>query len=262
MLTSNYKTLKNLTLLLSSFYLSACSVQPLVANPQPQQQITKETSVATPTLQVMPTTGAINYTYIISGDGLAAPLQAFDDGAFLFLQLKPGQMPPLPYTNDGQLVDYEMRNQIMVLPKLNSVSLRYGQRRAYVEHKSVEIVRFPSSPQLTATSQTNGLASTSFEVSKPPAPPPPPPIIQPVVKPNQTKEVFVLPIDVTITQLIAKTGLKKGEKVKICYNRVIKAHQAASFMKKEIERMIDGSLIILDPSCTSDQFQVSFISQE
>lgn len=93
-----------------------------------------------PELQVIKTYSAHDYRYLIYGDPVVAPQQAFSDGQFLYLQLKPEQVPPLAYTRSGDLIEYEVTRQIVKMPKIDSVVLRIGPRKAYVDHKDAGIV--------------------------------------------------------------------------------------------------------------------------
>jgi hypothetical protein len=75
----------------------------------------------------------INHGYRISGDPYAAPLQAFDDGSNLYLQLRDTSRPPVPFTPDNKPVVYEVRAPYLVMPILDRVKLRYGTQQAVVE---------------------------------------------------------------------------------------------------------------------------------
>lgn len=75
--------------------------------------------------------GAINDQYAVSGDGPAAPVQAFDDGQWLYVQLRDPMTPPAPIGPHGP-VQYQMRGPYLVLPMMDRVELRLGQHRAHV----------------------------------------------------------------------------------------------------------------------------------
>lgn len=75
--------------------------------------------------------GAINDQYVVSGDGPAQPVQAFDDGQWLYVQLRDPMMPPAPIGPSGP-VQYQMRGPYLVLPLMDRVELRLGQHRAHV----------------------------------------------------------------------------------------------------------------------------------
>lgn len=74
---------------------------------------------------------AINDQYTVSGDGPAQPVQAFDDGQWLYVQLRDPMLPPAPIGPNGP-VQYQMRGPYLVLPLMDRVELRLGQYRAHV----------------------------------------------------------------------------------------------------------------------------------
>lgn len=75
--------------------------------------------------------GAINDQYAVSGDGPAQPVQAFDDGQWLYVQLRDPMLPPAPIGPNGP-IQYQMRGPYLVLPLMDRVELRLGQYRAHV----------------------------------------------------------------------------------------------------------------------------------
>lgn len=78
----------------------------------------------------------INHSYRVAGDAFVAPVQAFDDGASLYLQLRDASRPPAVFTPEGVAVSYTIRPPYMVLPLANKLVLKYGQRQASVESAS------------------------------------------------------------------------------------------------------------------------------
>lgn len=101
-----------------------------------------------------------DYRYYIHGDPVVAPIQAFSDNEYLYLQLKPKQVPPIPYTKNGELIEYDVMRSIMRLPKEPVVILRLGPRKAMVEHREENIVKLASSP--IAFDSPASSARTSF----------------------------------------------------------------------------------------------------
>jgi len=79
----------------------------------------------------------INHSYKISGDPLVAPLQAFDDGKRLYLQLKSQNQPPVPFADDGRPIVYELNQPYMTIPILSRITMRLGQRVAVIEAAGV-----------------------------------------------------------------------------------------------------------------------------
>lgn len=75
--------------------------------------------------------GAINDQYAVSGDHPAQPVQAFDDGQWLYVQLRDPMTPPAPFGPGGP-VQYQMRGPYLVLPLMDRVELRLGPHRAHV----------------------------------------------------------------------------------------------------------------------------------
>lgn len=74
---------------------------------------------------------AINDAYIVSGDGPALPIQAFDDGRWLYVQLRDPMNPPAPVGPNGPIA-YQMRGPYIVVPMMPSLSLHLGGYRASV----------------------------------------------------------------------------------------------------------------------------------
>lgn len=77
------------------------------------------------------TASAINDQYAVSGDAPAQPVQAFDDGQWLYVQLRDPMTPPAPIGPNGP-VQYQMRGPYLVLPLMDRVELRLGRYRAQV----------------------------------------------------------------------------------------------------------------------------------
>lgn len=122
-------------------WLAACATH----SPQPQTEPPRDGGAQareqSPALGVIKTMDRHDYRYLIYGDPVVAPAQAFSDAHYLYLQLKPDQHPPLAYTRGGDLIEYDVIRSIMRLPKIDSVVLRIGTRRAYVDHKEARIIR-------------------------------------------------------------------------------------------------------------------------
>lgn len=76
---------------------------------------------------------SINHAYRIAGDPAAAPIQAFDDGTQLFLQLRDVRRPPVPTDTENRPMLYEIRAPYMLLPLTDKVRLRYGAQQASVD---------------------------------------------------------------------------------------------------------------------------------
>jgi hypothetical protein len=73
----------------------------------------------------------INSRYQISGDEQASPVQAFDDGRSLYLQLNNPADPPAPIGPAGP-VSYTIRGPYMILPIIPAFTLRFGPYQARV----------------------------------------------------------------------------------------------------------------------------------
>lgn len=78
----------------------------------------------------------ISYSYRITGARETSPLQVFDDGAKLYLQLSPARLmaPPVPFAEDGRPVEYEIRPPYMVLPLMDRLVLRVGGTKTLIEN--------------------------------------------------------------------------------------------------------------------------------
>jgi len=74
---------------------------------------------------------SINDAYSVSGDAPALPVQAFDDGQWLYVQLRDPMNPPAPFGPHGP-IQYQMRGPYLVLPILSDVTLRLGHFQARV----------------------------------------------------------------------------------------------------------------------------------
>lgn len=77
----------------------------------------------------------INYAYRIAGAKEIAPLQVFDDGKKLYLQMTNARLaaPPVPFAADGSPVTYEVRPPYLVLPKMERLTLRVGSMRTLIQ---------------------------------------------------------------------------------------------------------------------------------
>lgn len=73
----------------------------------------------------------LNHSYRVTGDLQAAPVQAFDDGRQLFVQLRNPMDPPAPIGPAGP-VAYQIRGPYLVLPLMPHVRLRFGPYEAAV----------------------------------------------------------------------------------------------------------------------------------
>lgn len=73
----------------------------------------------------------INSHYQVIGDEQASPIQAFDDGRALYLQLSNPADPPAPVGPAGPMA-YTIRGPYMVLPIVPAFSLRFGPYQARV----------------------------------------------------------------------------------------------------------------------------------
>jgi hypothetical protein len=93
-----------------------------------------------PDVAPLPLSGQLDHGYVITGDPVVAPIQAFSDNAHLYLQLRSDQIPPIATTRDGALLEYDVRRSLVILPKADYVDLRLGPRRASVQRKGLSIV--------------------------------------------------------------------------------------------------------------------------
>lgn len=88
----------------------------------------------------------INSKYNIRGDRAIAPIQVFDDGQRMFLQLRRTDIPPVPIDSEnGRPLSYIIDGPYMVIPMLPAaVVLRYGQREATILSTTREIRPLPA----------------------------------------------------------------------------------------------------------------------
>ncbi len=101
----------------------------------------------------------INSKYNIRGDRAIAPIQVFDDGQRMFLQLRRTDIPPVPIDNEsGRPLSYTIDGPYMVISALPAaVVLRYGQREATVLSTTREIRTAPSGGLTPAVPAGGGL---------------------------------------------------------------------------------------------------------
>jgi len=79
-----------------------------------------------------PAVSVINDDWRVWGDAQARPVQAFDDGRALYLQLRNPAEPPAVMGPNGPLA-YSMHGPYMVLPILPYMHLQYGPYQATVQ---------------------------------------------------------------------------------------------------------------------------------
>lgn len=72
-----------------------------------------------------------NYQYRVYGDAQALPVQAFDDGEQLYIQIRDPATPPAAIGAAGP-IPFKIRGHYLILPRTHAVTLRYGQYRADV----------------------------------------------------------------------------------------------------------------------------------
>lgn len=106
----------------------------------------------------------INSDYRISGSSVAAPIQVFDDGSQMYIQLRDLSVVPAPIV-DGVPVDYRIRGHYLVLPLFPQVDLRLGHETARIERAG-----FAGGQQAKVFTTVDPLAD--IRLSQPPPPPP------------------------------------------------------------------------------------------
>ncbi|HGM5506802.1 TPA: hypothetical protein ACKPYM_000792 [Stenotrophomonas maltophilia] len=77
------------------------------------------------------TAASFNYQYEVQGDQPAAPIQAFDDGSQLYVQLRDPSAPPVPMGVNGPM-QYRIKGYYMVLPMVPTLTLHMGRYQARV----------------------------------------------------------------------------------------------------------------------------------
>lgn len=75
---------------------------------------------------------SMSYAYRVSGDPQARPVQAFDDGSQMYVQLRDSTNPPIPVGPNGPML-YSIRGPYMVMPITGNITLRFGPFSAYVQ---------------------------------------------------------------------------------------------------------------------------------
>lgn len=74
----------------------------------------------------------INGDWRVSGDAPARPVQAFDDGRTLYIQLRDPTLPPAPFGPNGPL-PFKVDGPYIRVPVTDVVTLRFGSATARVE---------------------------------------------------------------------------------------------------------------------------------
>ncbi|MCX8016319.1 MAG: TrbG/VirB9 family P-type conjugative transfer protein [Rhodocyclaceae bacterium] len=201
-----------------------------------------------PELRRLTGSGRIYFGYRIWGDPGAAPSQVFDDGVYQYLQFKQGEPPPIPFTHDGRLLEYEvLQGGLTKILKQPAVVLRLGPRVAYVEHADVRIIGLPGSsatPSAAAAPSQRGLSAEmapSAAASAPPrALPPAPP----------RAETLVLDLDEAIRapqQILGQ--LDKSKRLFIChYPSVQELRRVRSLV--DILKQAAAVEVVLSDACT------------
>lgn len=116
----------------------------------------------------------INTAYRVTGHPDAAPVQVFDDGVSLFVQLRDHSKVPAPFVN-GQPAEYRIRGHYLVLPLLASFELRLGPAVVTVTRSGLPAGQqakvFASVDPLASGSETGAAAHVAPSNPVPPATP-------------------------------------------------------------------------------------------
>lgn len=72
-----------------------------------------------------------NYSYRVFGDQPALPVQAFDDGEQLYIQLRDPAAPPAAIGANGP-IPFKIKGHYLIVPLVDALTLRYGGYRADV----------------------------------------------------------------------------------------------------------------------------------
>jgi len=92
-----------------------------------------------------PPSAYFDFSWVLSGDRLAAPLQVFDDGRHMWLQFSPSQGIPqlLGHTPQGWMaLDYAVQGAYVVLNSVwQQLQVKAGGLEALVERQDTEPVR-------------------------------------------------------------------------------------------------------------------------
>ncbi len=190
-------------------------------NPPPQDQ--------KPEPIIVPTMGPHDYRYVIHGDPVVAPKQAFSDNAYLYLSFAPDQQLPLAYTTNGDIVEYDVFKNFIRMRKLDAVVLRIGPRRAYVNHQEVNIIR-PYAEQLDKANAVLGI-----EVSYP------------------DQKSIVIDHDTPVSDVIKRTMNWRG--VHICHAPTVAAYKAVQRFEAAL-RALDKRVSI-SSTCDGDNISLN-----
>lgn len=122
---------------------------------------------------------AINSQYRLAGDEQAMPVQAFDDGRNLYVQLRDPANPPAPVGPGGPVL-YRIKGYYMVLPLMASVTLQAGAHQARITSDGARDVA-PGVVSMTRPVEAIDVA---------PAPPAASPVAAPILAPEPVRGVI------------------------------------------------------------------------
>lgn len=84
-------------------------------------------------LPVFASAGTMNFAYKITGDKIIAPIQAFDDGDYTYLQQRDIQHPPAVFDDNGNPVQYVVKPPYLVVTGVySSLLVHYGRYQSYL----------------------------------------------------------------------------------------------------------------------------------
>lgn len=243
--------IKTTALILMTGVLPACTESPVKVVPEPVIKVAHNPYVVDQRLDLgrVSMSGPLSYAYKIYGDPVAAPAQVFSDDSFLYLQLNKGQLPPIPITRDGALVEYEVKRNFMIMSKVDSLVLRLGPRKAYVDKEDLEIIHYQSAmkpeyvPMALDVEISSPVLSKKLVVKKP---------VQPLLK-----ERFEFSVeDVIKAESLAELGLNE---IGVGMWRVCTPQSSTSFsaaIKLQLKLSIEGWNVEIDPKCKANNAHI------
>lgn len=244
--------IKLTALIIMTGTLSACAENPVHVVPEPITKVAHKPYIPDQRLELgkMTMSGPLSYNYKIYGDPVVAPAQVFSDANFLYLQLSSGQVPPIPVTRDGKLVEYEVKRGFMIMPKVESLVLRIGPRKAYVDTKSLDIIRYePIRKSIHVPTFLN------VEISSPePTAPPKKVVEEPKASPiNKFSFNVGRVIKQSDLEVLGLSEARDGQ-WRICsYPGTISFKSA---LKLKLQMVAKGWKVDVDPKCKSDKQKI------
>lgn len=142
----------------------------------------------------------INYAYAMYGAQEIAPLQVFDDGSKIYMQMPAHRLaaPPVPFTDSGEPIPYEINGHYVTMPIHDRIVLRVGSTRAFLQSsRDAEGGNTRTANGVRGKNVWYGAAAPARITMAAPSPEPAVKVSQVPIKPPVVEEVKLAPLSVT-----------------------------------------------------------------